>query len=240
MSSSSSVPAFTNTCYNCGAALAGAFCSACGQEHRHERLRAGDWLRDVLDAFTTLDSRIWRTVAALTERPGRMAQEYVAGSRAPFVSPLRYALGTCALWWFGVALVNDAAGTEAAWWIEYGQLVNLASVPFLALAMQWPFLASRYNYAETLSFALYTTGHVFLWRAGLALIGFIGDPGNVLDYADSALYFAYTAWALWQFHAGRVGRRALRVLGALFGILVFSTVLAVALAMLAPASTPAT
>jgi hypothetical protein len=102
--------------------------------------------------------------------------------------------------------------------------------------MHWPFLASRYNYAETLSFALYTTGHVFLWRAGLALIGFIGDPGNVLDYADSALYLVYTAWALWQFHAGRVAWRALRVLGALVGVLLFSTALAVALAVLTTAA----
>jgi len=234
MNQSSAIPTFTGTCSNCGAALGGTFCSRCGQEHRHERLRVSHWLHDGLDAAASLDSRVWRTIAALTVRPGRMARDYVEGRRAPFVGPLRYAVATCALWFFAVVLVNDEAETSAIWWIEYGQLINLASVPFMAATYQLPFLASRYNYAETLTFTLYATGHVFLWRAGLAASSVVGVPGNVLLIADNVLYLGYTAWALWQFHAGRVRWRPLRIFGALLGALIFGAALNVALMLLSP------
>jgi hypothetical protein len=232
MGHDSSIPSFTSTCSNCGAALGGTFCSRCGQEHRHERLRVGDWLHDALDAAASLDSRVWRTIAALTIRPGRMARDYVEGRRAPFVSPLRYAVATCALWFFAVVLVNDEAATSSIWWIEYGQLINLASVPFMAAAYQLPFLASRYNYAETLSFTLYVTGHVFLWRAALAVTSVVGAPANVLLVVDNILYLAYTAWALWQFHTGRVRWRPLRIFGALLGASIFGAALNLALMLL--------
>jgi hypothetical protein len=234
MAQDSPIPPFTSACSNCGAALGGAFCSHCGQEHRHERLRVSDWMHDALETAASLDSRIWRTVAALTVRPGRMARDYVDGRRAPFVSPLRYAVATCALWFFAVALVNDEAATSAVWWIEYGQLINLASVPFMAAAYQLPFLGSRYNYAETLIFTLYATGHVFLWRAGLALTSLAGAPASVLLVADNVLYLVYTAWALWQFHAGRVRWRPLRILGALLGALIFGAALNAALMLVSP------
>jgi hypothetical protein len=37
------------------------------------------------------------------------------GRRAPFVSPVRYAIATCALWFFAVVLVNDEAQTSSIW-----------------------------------------------------------------------------------------------------------------------------
>ena len=234
MDQPSATPTFTSTCRNCGAALRGTFCSSCGQEHRHDRPRIGDWLRDTIEAAASLDSRTWRTIAALTVRPGRMVRDYVEGRCAPFVSPLRYAVATCALWFFAVLLVNDDAATAAIWWIEYGQLINLASVPFMAATYQLPFLASRYNYAETLIFTLYATGHLFLWRAGLALASLLGVPDNMLLVTDNVLYFAYTSWALWQFHAGRVRWRPLRIFGALLGASIFGAALNVALSILAP------
>ena len=234
MEQNSAVPTFTSTCRSCGAELGGIFCSHCGQEHRHERLRFKWWLPDALDAGASLDSRVWRTIAALTVRPGRMVREYVDGRRAPFVSPLRYAVATCALWWFAV-LFNDDAGTSV-WWIEYGQWINLLSVPFVAATYQLPFLGSRYNYAETLSFTLYTTGHVFLWRAGLGVAGLAGAPAAPLLYADTILFLAYTSWALWQFHSGRVRWRALRVFGALVATIVFGTALNLALPLLSRAA----
>ena len=235
MEQNPAAPSFTSTCHNCGAALGGTFCSQCGQEHRHERLRLGDWLRDLLDAAANLDSRSWRTIAALTVRPGRMVREYVDGRRAPFVTPLRYSLATCALWWFAVML-NDEASSSTVWWLQYGQWINLASVPVVAITYQLPFLGSRYNYAVFLTFSLYTTGHVFLWRAGMGVAGVLGAPGIPLAIADNVLYLAYTSWALWQFSAGKVGWRALRILGALVGSIAFGTALNLALRNLTPAA----
>jgi hypothetical protein len=235
MAHDSSIPAFTSICRNCGAELGGTFCSRCGQEHRHERLSVGYWLHDALGAVASLDSRIWRTVAALTIRPGRMVADYVAGRHAPFVSPLRYAIATCALWLFLAVMANDATGgATVPWWVQYGQIINLASLPFMAATYQLPFLKSGYNYAETLSFTLYTGGHLFLWRAGLAVAAAFGAPNNVLLLIDNVLFFAYTSWALWQFHAGRAGWRPLRIFGALLGASIFGAALNVALSIFSP------
>jgi len=228
MERESALPTFTTACRNCGAVLGGVFCAHCGQEHRHDRLRFRDWVRDVLDASANLESRILRTIIELTVRPGRMVAEYVAGRRVPFVSPPRYAIATCALWWFAVYL-NDEAQTSTDWWVEYGQLVNLASVPFIALVIQLPFLGSRYNYVETLSLALYITGQQFLLRVGFAVAGLLGANALAVGLIDSAFFLVYTSWALWQFYAGRVRLRALRIFGAVLGILIFGTILNLAL-----------
>jgi hypothetical protein len=236
MQRESTIPTFTSICRNCGAELGGPFCSRCGQEHRHERLRFSYWVKDTIDALATFDSRIWRTIAALTIRPGHMAREYVDGGRAPFVSPHRYAIATCALWWLLAAVANDATDARTGWLIEYGQLVNLVSLPFVALTYQLPFLGSRYNYAETLAFTLYTAGHAFLWRGGLAVAATLGAPATPLLYGDSVLFLVYTAWALWQFHAGRARWRALRIFGALLGASILGAALNVALSILAPAA----
>ena len=110
----------------------------------------------------------------------------------------------------------------------------MASVPFVALTYQLPVLGSRYNYAEFLIFSLYATGQVFLWRAGMGFAGALGAPTIPLAVADNVLYLGYTSWALWQFSAGKVGWRALRILGALVASTVFGTALNLALRNLTP------
>jgi hypothetical protein len=150
------------------------------------------------------------------------------------VGPLRYAVATCALWLLIAVLATDAAGGAVPWWVEYGQIINLASLPFLAATYQLPFLKSGYNYAETLSFTLYTGGHLFLWRAGLAVAGAFGAPNNLLLSIDFVLFLIYTSWALWQFHAGRVGWRPLRILVALVAAQIFGAALNLGLGMLTP------
>jgi hypothetical protein len=85
-----------------------------------------------------------------------------------------------------------------------------------------------------LSFTLYTGGHLFLWPAGLAVAGAFGAPNDALLLIDGVLFLLYTSWALWQFHAGRVGWRALRIVGAPVGAQVFGTVLNLGLGTLTP------
>lgn len=77
------------TCTNCGAVLAGAFCHVCGQKRFVETDRR---LRHLLHQFvssaTDLDGRIWRTVRALLFQPGLLTREYFAGRRARWISPV--------------------------------------------------------------------------------------------------------------------------------------------------------
>jgi hypothetical protein len=217
------MPTFTATCRNCGIALHGEFCSSCGQGHRHDRLRATDWIADVVERMTNVESsRILHTVVELTLRPGRMVRDYVDGKRVGYVNPARYAFAACALWWFAVAL-NES---EDVWWRDFGQFANLASVPVVTLLVQLAFVSSRLTYAEHLAFMLFTSAQLYLVRALLALPYVVASPSSrVLGITDIVLTIAYLAWALWTFHRGRISSLPFRIVGALLGLMAVSTAL---------------
>ncbi len=74
-------------CLNCGAALVGEYCHACGQKaHVHRTL--GAFGHDLLHGVLHFEGKIWRTLPMLAWRPGELTRRYIAGERARFVSPL--------------------------------------------------------------------------------------------------------------------------------------------------------
>jgi len=76
-------------CPNCGAALTGPYCAACGQ-HAHDSARTvGVLFHDALHVLTHADNRFWRTLYTLLLRPGRLTQEYFAERRARYLPPVR-------------------------------------------------------------------------------------------------------------------------------------------------------
>ena len=76
-------------CRNCGAAAAGAYCPACGQETAIALPTARQFLRDAVGRYVALDGRLWRTLAALLFRPGFLTREYFAGRRRRYIRPGR-------------------------------------------------------------------------------------------------------------------------------------------------------
>jgi hypothetical protein len=80
-------------CLNCGTALIGAYCHACGQsEHVHRTL--GSIGHDLLHGVFHFEGKIWRTLPMLVLHPGALTRRYIAGERARFVSPLALFLFT--------------------------------------------------------------------------------------------------------------------------------------------------
>ncbi|MFA5964772.1 MAG: DUF3667 domain-containing protein [Sphingomonas sp.] len=74
-------------CLNCGTALIGDFCHACGQAgHVHRSLSSIG--HDLLHGVFHFEGKIWRTLPMLVLRPGALTRRYIAGERARFVSPL--------------------------------------------------------------------------------------------------------------------------------------------------------
>lgn len=74
-------------CLNCGTALQGDFCHACGQAgHVHRTLASIG--HDLLHGVFHFEGKIWRTLPMLVTRPGELTRRYIAGERARFVSPL--------------------------------------------------------------------------------------------------------------------------------------------------------
>lgn len=75
-------------CENCATLLQGQFCHACGQSSHNPLRNLGHAIEEVFESFWHLDGRIFRTLRALWS-PGRLANSYLDGHRAPYVAPLR-------------------------------------------------------------------------------------------------------------------------------------------------------
>jgi Protein of unknown function (DUF3667) len=76
-------------CRNCGAGLAGRYCSNCGQAADVHVPSTSELIHEMLEGLTHSDSRIWLTLRCLLFRPGRLTQEFVAGRRATYLPPFR-------------------------------------------------------------------------------------------------------------------------------------------------------
>jgi hypothetical protein len=76
-------------CQNCGAALAGRYCSACGQKADVAIPSFGRVLADAFGDLYSLDSRLWRSLGLLVSKPGRLTRSYLEGHRARYTPPFR-------------------------------------------------------------------------------------------------------------------------------------------------------
>lgn len=76
-------------CRNCGAALHGPHCHACGQPVKGLMRPLGSVFGDLLDSVFDLDLRVLRTLGPLLTRPGFLSMEYFAGRQVRYVTPFR-------------------------------------------------------------------------------------------------------------------------------------------------------
>jgi len=80
-------------CRNCGATLAGTYCSNCGQPaHLHRSLSSLG--HDILHGVFHFEGKVWHTIPELLFHPGRLTRRYIDGERAKFVSPMALYLFT--------------------------------------------------------------------------------------------------------------------------------------------------
>ena len=81
------------SCLNCGTALAGEYCHACGQKAHVHRTLSAFW-HDLAHSVLHFDGKLWRTLPLLAWHPGRLTRRYIHGERARFVSPMALFLFT--------------------------------------------------------------------------------------------------------------------------------------------------
>lgn len=88
-------------CLNCGTALTGDYCSACGQKaHVHRSLAA--FFHDLLHGVFHFEGKIWNTLPMLAWRPGELTRGYIDGKRTRYISPIALFL-FCVFLMFAVA-----------------------------------------------------------------------------------------------------------------------------------------
>jgi hypothetical protein len=103
-------------CLNCGAHAPASFCQHCGQETEAHVPGAGEYLHEFIGHYVALESKLWKTLALLLFKPGRLTRDYIEGKRVRYVLPLRLYL-TLSLIFFAAYKYHDAHQdheTEAA------------------------------------------------------------------------------------------------------------------------------
>ena len=99
-------------CANCGAALTGAFCQACGQAaHIHRSLL--HLAEELLHGLLHFDAKAWRTLPLLVFRPGLLTRRYIDGQRMRYVSPLALFLFTMFLMFFVFSMTTTGPGAAS-------------------------------------------------------------------------------------------------------------------------------
>ena len=76
-------------CKNCGAALTGQYCGACGQRASNRLISLWELVKDAFGDLFELESRLWRTLIPLAVRPGHLTRDYLLGRRARYMPPFR-------------------------------------------------------------------------------------------------------------------------------------------------------
>ena len=91
-------------CENCGAPLYGKFCYACGQPTNGLVRHFGSVMSDIADSVLNVDERVFKTLAPLYLRPGKLTLDYFAGRRARYVTPFRLVFFLAIIAFFAIQL----------------------------------------------------------------------------------------------------------------------------------------
>lgn len=100
-------------CANCGAAVTGKYCSACGQRRHHAIHSTWHFVQETVEDLTHADSRLWRTLAALLVRPGFLTREFLEGRRVSYLPPVRLYLVLSVIYFLILALVPQTVDNRA-------------------------------------------------------------------------------------------------------------------------------
>nr|WP_316644251.1 DUF3667 domain-containing protein [uncultured Roseateles sp.] len=79
-------------CRNCGYVLGDPrpkFCAACGQDTSLKAPTVGEFIQHLGGNYVAMEGALWRTLALLLFRPGRLTLEYLAGRKRRYVLPVR-------------------------------------------------------------------------------------------------------------------------------------------------------
>ncbi len=119
-----------DACPNCLAPLHGPYCYACGQPKKGLIRHLSGIIGDFFDTVFSLDARIWRTLAPLYFRPGYLSNEYFAGRRVRYVTPLRLYFFLSIIAFLVISLVanfGDVSGPDGKGFVRTGPSAPLTA-----------------------------------------------------------------------------------------------------------------
>ncbi len=203
-------------CKNCGSILTGKYCSNCSQNADIHRFTLKHALHDFFHSFTHIDRGILFLIKELFTRPGYASKEYIEGKRKKYFNPFQYLfLAVAAATFLSVnyQLMGPKADVNTigtgintfglqynAFIYKYFNVIQLVSVPVIALFSWLFYRKSGYNYAENLVFNTFLGAQRTLMYILIAPFLYIF---NRYWYIPISVYYIgwliYYGWAFVQF-----------------------------------------
>jgi len=227
-----------NPCGNCGAAMNGDFCSACGQR-RAQRLSLRRTLAEAWAHVADLDFALARTFAGMCTRPGTLVLEYVAGRRRDYSNPFRYAfivttVSVVAIGFLGIDITMPGIPLESERDRAAIRLITtlmsylfFPAILLLAWLQWWIGRQGRFAYAEVLVFDAYCLSHAGLFTIAVGPVLPPGQPAGLAVLMTCQI--AYVAWCLRDFRGVSWFSALARSLTLSVGYIVIFNAIAIAL-----------
>lgn len=193
------------SCYNCQWLLTNGenFCPNCGQENHNRQATTKLLLVDFFNDYLSFDSKMFRTLIPLVQKPGFMTSEFLEGKRMKYVPPIRLFIFLSFLYfgliylfgeeWIGKFTIDgsevDNRNSERFFEI-FRNNINLmifAFTPIQALILM-PFYRSetRNYYVNFFVFTLHLYSFLFLLGTLFQLTGWIlKSTINNINVADN-------------------------------------------------------
>lgn len=150
----------------------------------------------MLEALTESDGTLWSTLRKLLRNPGRVALNYINGTRSSYLNPIRFFLVSFTIY-LGLMILSGAqldiasrayqpviagnadvdtsviaaAVTETI--ASRMNLVIILVIPVLVFFVRWLFWWKNRNYAETFTFVCFVLGLGYLYGAATIPIEYL-------------------------------------------------------------------
>lgn len=194
-------------CRNCDAALAGAYCSACGQK-APTRLVFKDLAKEIWERLRLFEGKAAKTLRELVTGPGTLARRYVLGRRTAVMHPLALLLALVAIL-VAVLVANGyfaryAAGEDAGLKRMADQVLAYANWSF-TLGIAAVFLSSWSVFRRRGGYNAVEHGVLAVYVQCLVLAVVIVNMIPTLIWRDPDFVLAHKAASAWYLYAIKLG-----------------------------------
>jgi Protein of unknown function (DUF3667) len=187
-------------CKNCETHFKGKFCPQCAQKASAGRLQVGNVLNEFWHNLTHTDHSVLSFIKGMFVKPGLVIREFIEGKRKKYFNPYTFFILVTGILIFVTGKLFEYEDKLYDYRNEFGQYIGqhyniiiFACFPFLALLLKGIFFKQKYNYAEWVTFLVFTFGIINFIQIIFQLIYFplIKYHYDINDYATYFIYFVF-------------------------------------------------